>query len=359
MNAVAKPMTPDSVPRFEKRASLQSLQAGRAIAALLVTAFHLTFLFTMAPDLSRGSFKSLTWWGFRGVDFFFVLSGFIIFFAHEKDIGQIDKLRRYIAKRFSRVYPVYWLYTGFFVMLSSLGSGVVLVPLKNLSTFISSVLLVRFSPIDPPITVAWTLFHEVTFYVVFATLIANRRVGTLIFAGWLLGITALHIWPTPHTIFGTVFSIFNLNFFFGMLAFVVHRWARPFPAAILVVLGIAGGVISLVADAKLGGSIAVQVGFAATFASIIAGCAALERNGREWRVWALVFLGDASYSIYLVHTFVEIYLLKAMRRLPFFPDLPAWAVYLAVFALTVATGLFAHVVAEKPLTRLFRRRFTV
>ena len=66
---------------------LRVLQAGRGLAAAGVAAFHLSM--TMGVDRYGGVpvFTDFTRQGFRGVDFFFVLSGFIIFFAHFKDLG--------------------------------------------------------------------------------------------------------------------------------------------------------------------------------------------------------------------------------------------------------------------------------
>ncbi len=46
--------------------------------------------------------------GHAGVDFFFVLSGFIILHVHAGDIGRPVRLGHYLQRRFTRVYPFYW-----------------------------------------------------------------------------------------------------------------------------------------------------------------------------------------------------------------------------------------------------------
>ena len=51
--------------------------------------------------------KSLCW---MGVNFFFVPSGFIIFFAHAKDVGRPARIGTYLWRRFARVYPTYWVF---------------------------------------------------------------------------------------------------------------------------------------------------------------------------------------------------------------------------------------------------------
>jgi peptidoglycan/LPS O-acetylase OafA/YrhL len=45
--------------------------------------------------------------GYLGVDFFFVLSGFIIMFSHMDDASSVDALKRYTLKRIIRIYPAY------------------------------------------------------------------------------------------------------------------------------------------------------------------------------------------------------------------------------------------------------------
>ena len=47
--------------------------------------------------------------GHAGVEFFFVLSGFIILHIHWKDLGHPSRFSSFAGKRFLRIYPMYWL----------------------------------------------------------------------------------------------------------------------------------------------------------------------------------------------------------------------------------------------------------
>src|SRR5216683_3883717 len=84
-----------------KNTQITTLQALRGISALLVLGLHSV---PFAPHLFRYLFS----WGFAGVDFFFVLSGFILLYVHYGQIGRPEKLRSYFIRRFSRIYPSYW-----------------------------------------------------------------------------------------------------------------------------------------------------------------------------------------------------------------------------------------------------------
>jgi len=139
---------------------LKTLQLCRGLAAALVLLFHATSVSSafLNYDLLHGIFL----FGYSGVDFFFVLSGFIIFWIHRVDLGHPARLRPYLRKRFIRIYPLYWVV---FLVLLPIYFGLpnnfhdCLVLLK------SFLLLPQVS--NPVLTVAWTLSSELFFYGLF------------------------------------------------------------------------------------------------------------------------------------------------------------------------------------------------
>ena len=82
---------------------------GKAIAAILVLLYHLGIAISSDKYFGIGGFQTPFSFGNAGVEFFFVLSGFIIYFAHKQDLSQTGKLGIYAVKRFTRIYPTYWL----------------------------------------------------------------------------------------------------------------------------------------------------------------------------------------------------------------------------------------------------------
>jgi exopolysaccharide production protein ExoZ len=153
------------------QAQLHSLQQARGLAEMAVLAFHLSLMLTLPRYLGQELFADFTRRGNLGVDFFFVLSGFIIAFAHGHDIGRPDRLRNYVTRRFVRLFPVYWLYVGIFCVLVTMGFGTAVVLPNTVGHWISTVFLIRLGNFVFPIAPAWTLVHELAFYFVFALLI--------------------------------------------------------------------------------------------------------------------------------------------------------------------------------------------
>ena len=96
---------------------LLGIQFCRGIAAVLVVLYHAGRMLALPQYAGHVALGGVFNFGNAGVDFFFVLSGFIIFFVHEKDIGQTQRLPAYIWSRVTRIYPIYWLVTAIVLCL--------------------------------------------------------------------------------------------------------------------------------------------------------------------------------------------------------------------------------------------------
>jgi peptidoglycan/LPS O-acetylase OafA/YrhL len=334
---------------------LQTVQASRAMAALAVTAFHLSL---MMGDPRYGGVAVLEDWtalGKAGVDFFFVLSGFIILHAHAQDIGRPQALGHYLWRRFVRVYPVYWLYLGGYLGMVAVGLGREATFPASTAEWLSAFSLWRFSSADMPLFVAWTLCHEVAFYLAFAVLIMHKAAGVIVLASWAVVCLAQFQYPgerAPDAL-TTYTSMANLYFLIGMGAWwLLHKgWAQGSMAVLgaLLVLGVplADGMNSP------SGPLVMALGFGAW----LAGLCALERRWRRPRLprsW--LALGDASYSLYLLHLPVCGLLLKALAAAVPAPALGPGARFALVLAGACVMAWAAYRWVEAPLLRRLRSR---
>jgi exopolysaccharide production protein ExoZ len=283
-----------------KQDRLAGIEAGRGIAALLVVAVH-------AGDHVRYAYGpyflgDLTIFGHSGVDFFFVLSGFIIMHVHRGDIGRPGRLWNYIKRRVTRIYPFYWLVLAGSLVLAMVVKGASLPSPARLVVDIA--LLPSLTPLS--VTVAWTLQFEMTFYACFAVMIINARIGVALFVAWFgyiaLGVVLGMRGETALTTLLT--DYFGGHFFLGMLAaWVVSRWSIPRPGVFLAV-GVAWfAATGAGEDAGMFVPTVFLPHLSYALASMLAviGLVGCERAGRLRVPRLMTVLGGATYAIYLTH----------------------------------------------------------
>ena len=143
----------------------------------MVVIFHGSF-FT-GHTVARGALKS----GFHGVEYFFVLSGFVIYSAHAQDIWCPDRLLNYLNRRFLRIFPPYWLALSLVLLFIPItGPPGSLDPAE----LARNVFLLPRAAVDYPyVTPAWTLHYELCFYAAFCLLIVLPSVlGGALFVAW-------------------------------------------------------------------------------------------------------------------------------------------------------------------------------
>ncbi len=277
---------------------LDAFQAGRAVAALMVTLYHANN-FTLPLRLYDGR---TVWTGFgmgyAGVEFFFVLSGFIMVYVHGRDFNRPEKLPRYLGKRFKRIYPVYWVVLLAVLLLAQVVDGLPPELLRNPRAIVTSFLLVPDAQ-RTILPVAWTLKHEVVFYLVFAVFLINARVALAVFSLWVLGCLAGLFVPPSRFPADFVLSPYNLLFVAGLL---VARYFRRLPEPTvypLLLLGIAGFlVVGLTEQYGVGWTLPLRtVCYGLSAAAVVAALARVTAPIPRWAV----FLGNASYALYLVH----------------------------------------------------------
>lgn len=347
-----------SLRQAETRRSIDSLQVLRGFAAVAVAVYHAQIIMAQPDYIGVSLLGGIATKGWLGVNFFFTLSGFLICYAHFADIGQPARWRRYAWRRFSRVYPVYWVYLTAYVTAAAIGIGhpdFSWEPLNLLASY-SLVLLVPTPSL--PLQPAWTLFYEVGFYIAFSSLILSRKAGLVVIAAWFVAVVINGL-IFHNTAFGPLHA-WNLYFLVGCGVFFAyrhlpHKFGRP-----ILIGGIALLAIELalgIVDDHLGTADKrpwVLVALAFPFAAILLGTILTELR-TSWRAPAfLMLLGNASYSIYLVHSPVLSVLAAIANRIPAAYANP-WMIYGLLVVFSVAAGLASHLIVERPLLAGIRK----
>jgi peptidoglycan/LPS O-acetylase OafA/YrhL len=340
---------------------LSSLQVFRGLAAMSVVVYH-ACLFTERQS-NRVLLGGYYHFGELGVDFFFVLSGFIIAFIHGGELGMPQHAPRYVCRRFFRVYPLLFI-------LTSAKLGLELVAWMrggappDLSRIISSYLLLP-APDGamPVITAAWTLMHEALFYALFLiALLLGRRASAWILGGWMAVIVLTNAaGASLHGMPRLIFDAHNVEFVFGVIACVLFRSRDrlKISPAWLGISALAVLVLGAYTYNPIGGMdqpLAVRILLGAGFALLILMAGLWEQGPTSitWPKW-LCWFGDASYSIYLGHSMLLMAGISAGTK--FIPT-AEWsgygvAILSTFFSLAVCGLLWLWV--ERPLLRWSRR----
>ena len=336
------------------KTKITTLEACRGFAAVLVVLYHAS---GSMFEVYFG-YPAVGWFrfGHAGVDFFFVLSGFIILYVHADDRGRPERLRNYAYRRVVRIYPIYWAVTLAMIAASFVVPSIAALPAMAPDHLLLSFFLLPQSGY-PLVSVAWSLQHEMLFYVLFGILIVNRKLGLAVFAIWACLIVYCIFVEPQTTLLQFAGRDFNILFFVGMAAaMAVRSRSIPWPRT-MVLLGavvfFTGGVLEnggLELKELLG-----RIVYGTGAALMVMGLVECERSA-GWKTPApLLWIGAASYSIYLVHLNVLIVVEKAAGALGLGKALPGLIVLAGVVLAAIVSGLICYIVFERPLLAILRQ----
>jgi peptidoglycan/LPS O-acetylase OafA/YrhL len=346
--------TPQARPPGKK---LETLEVVRAFAALAVVAFHSAYQ-SHLHGYSE-TVHPVLWMGKYGVQVFFVLSGFIIFYIHGKDLGDPDKCSRYFYRRWLRIWPLYAAITLIQVI------GKPFLPGKEADFLNQIVTSLFFLDLEntPIVTVGWTLVHEAFFYITFGFLIVlGRR-----FAAWFgIVFTVCMLVKTfdespANELVTFVFSHLKWYFLAGIAAACWLRsdqFERPHLVRIfsLSVFGVLGLLTLGLAMVPSVGVIAYRTPLLALGIGVtLLLLAKYDLMASVKMPRLLVYLGAASYSIYLVHsTLLDFGLIILGKVAPslLWNHLGPTMLVMAIGA--VIGGVLCHEILEKPLIKWVR-----
>lgn len=316
---------------------IDNLQTLRAFAALNVVVFHIVGISAVYGQ-GVGFFSFLDGWGTNGVDIFFVISGFVMGYSQATNP---KSWQSFLEGRLVRIVPIYWVVStimmGLYLANPDMFERFEMTTLFAVSSyFFFSTLFFDFPLVD----VGWTLEWEMLFYGLFTCSIAlaSEKYAKPL----LLGMMVALIVAFNMTLL--------LEFIFGLAAAHIYLKHRMSPKLALVSLCV--GFVGLIGVEiiKLPFPLprAIEWGVPAFFIVLGAsGCKQLHAR-------LPVYLGAASYSIYLVQvlTIPAFYKVSSKFFSAFQTDL------LAVFCLVATTvfGCLFYSFVEVPILNFFRKR---
>jgi exopolysaccharide production protein ExoZ len=348
------------------------LQALRAIAALAVVAGH-TGDYLLAQN---GTIPAALAWihGPAGVDLFFVISGFVMTISSGRLLQKANPARIFLWRRILRIVPLYWIFTTLKLVLVTAHPSLSTHAKPSLWNIVSSYLFIPSrgmnGDIRPVIVVGWTLSFEMLFYVLFALslLVGRERIegggrrGLVRFLVVSVGLVALlglfrtDSWPA-----WTAFADpIVLEFLAGVgIARLALRGCFPGKGVSMALVGM--GVAALILLLP-GGSILTTraLVWGVPAGMIVLGLVALESTIVGALPKWLLLLGDASYSIYLVQTFVlpELHIILDKLRPGMVHERPLTAGLVLIAAGLVTTsvaGVVSYLLLERQIINFLKR----
>ena len=353
----------------------------RFSAALMVMVFHLAYwswapAHSLTKDISGGivafpSMAELTWFGWVGVEIFFVISGFVIAYS-----AAGASPASFLRSRILRLYPAAW------VCATATLATVLVIGANDASTVEAyartMVLWVQGPWIDG---VYWTLGIEIIFYaVVFVALCLGGRAAlpfvfsvlALISAAFWGGLAAGRVWPQTLPLAAlqdllnsslSAFLLLRHGCFFALGGLLwLSQTRRPTPWLIFVAgLCLASGVVEILASAR---DIVLPIGDTALhramacavwLAAVAAMAIAIFCNGRIQKAVGktseiIKTMGLMTYPVYLLHDIIG----AVLMRTAYAAGVPALVALALAMVIVLVLGWLVTQFFEPPIRRQLR-----
>lgn len=330
---------------------LISLQYLRALAAMLVVIQHTQVKGNQYMSDPLSFFHI----GHAGVDLFFVISGFIMCYTMEKKSLRFSE---FMAHRFQRILPLYWVLTAAAFVAYLVAPQLVNAGGGN-TVILQSFLLI---PTEDKYLIknGWTLCYEFFFYILFAlplllSTLTHKRLSTAGIIFLMVGMGTLLPEDSSYVLtFATAPLL--LEFVMGMFAFYYYD---KFKHPAIITAFIALSVASLFYANSLGFANPRILYYGLPCMILIIALLNLEpyfkKHQNHFVSKSMKLIGDASYSLYLIHPFALVLSAKVMQKLHFIGGAPLF-VSVLIISSTLA-GVLCYLLVEKPLNTQVKKIF--
>jgi len=316
-----------------------SIQAMRGLAALSVVFDHIIFI-------KNGAF---------GVDIFFCISGFIMMYVTH------ISTEHFLLKRAVRIIPLYYFMT--FVTFAGLlmAPGLFDKTVADAGYLVKSLLFVPpvcGGPAQPVVKVGWTLNYEVFFYIIiWAALLISKKYRGLIASGIICVVVGIgYLSGNDCTIM--------FEFIYGILAYEVLKRIdyskkasgetaiRMYKDISLVLIALCCYIFMwfveyIPALNDINRIVSYGIPAFILFVCLFAGL--YEKKLPS----AFVFVGNISYSVYLLHYFVA----RLFNK--FGDSIPKIAIVLLVMAISIGLGTISYYIFEKKVSKYLRIKLNI
>ncbi len=288
--------------------NVRPMEGLRGFAVFLVFLVH--FVTLANPWIADNPFlltltKSLHTIGNSGVDMFFVLSGYLIYGSL---ISRRQQFLQFMVRRVERIYPAFTAVFAIYLILSFAFPAENKIPGTGAEASIyllqNFFLLPGIFPVEPMITVAWSLSYEVFYYLIIPLFITLFRLRdrSAILRTVCFSIVAFLIALYCSVNGGHIRLIMFISGIVLYEAMNSHRIRTP--NSLTGFLALVIGLLCTLLPLEGNDAVVLKVGI--LFVTLIVLCLACFRNpsallARSFSWTPLRWLGNMSYSYYLLH----------------------------------------------------------
>lgn len=324
---------------------IYNIQILRGLAALWVV-FHHSLVHFSKMNLSFAPFEWLAFYGFVGVDVFFVISGLVMAKTTENLNPGFSSTKKFLSKRFARIFLGYWP----ILMITCLIIWLLKPSLFEGKDIVGSIFLLKINMFELILPQAWSLPFELYFYFLVALIILFNITRIDYF---FLSLTVLIVIKLISIDFGIsyaldlLFSHMIFEFIFGYYLWVYRN--SLIKLSWLFWIGITAISFFIGAYFELVGTMWRALTFGGFSLGIVALAIKLENKPHQSIIRILKPIGDSSYTLYLLHFSLFVIFYQSGLR-TFLVDSGLAAVgFISYLMLMIILSYFLYRVLEKPL----------
>ncbi len=331
-----------------------SIQIFRFIAALMVIILHATHYTNERLDPTMSIYHK----GGNGVRLFFVISGFVMILSSQNLKEKVGGWKIFAIKRLIRIVPIYWIVTTYKLAVLLVAGSLIHAAKLDLGYIMKSYLFIPAKDINgdisPLLGVGWTLNLEMFFYLIFTIALFFRINAVLFLSLVFIPLAILSFYNTPNWPDIRFYAqALVLDFLYGIIAGQLIISGKRIPNALAILCIFLGMLYLFLPKIEFFPALYYQeylvTGVVAFL--VIYGCACVDKFWKTKPSW-LVYLGGASYSLYLIHPLVA----------PIVPGLFKfakihWSYLSVIFSvlLAIAAGTAFYKYCETPLTKFLTK----
>jgi exopolysaccharide production protein ExoZ len=293
--------------------------------------------------------------GHLGVIVFFLISGYII-----STVAQKETRIEFLIKRFFRLFPTLFVCCAIAYVLVTISNVFAIGPIYstdavNVIDFIKSAFMLSWFDQTPrALSVAWSLMPELIFYSWVFFLINYMRNSPMKSTFLMLMAYMLMTFPmsqVPYLSYFGYFTVYMPVFFIGRILYLDQQ-KKITTQQTLALLVFCSAIFITIYNGRFPGELfRADSGRIWNYVFGIAIFYGLMHSNIKSCPRIISFFADISYSLYLVHLPVGMFILNLMDPL----HIPFAIKCVVAISTTIASAVIIHFVIEKPAQRMARR----